>query len=106
MLATTHPALTGTTAQAAKASVTVISGPSRNSTLLAPEGMISSLKKNLSASAMVCSKPKIPTTFGPRRSCTAAQIFLSARMNSATESARTSSKNRITMPWLRVHAQP
>jgi hypothetical protein len=106
MLATTQPALSGTTAQEAKASVALMSGANMNSTLLAPAGMITSLKKNLSASAMVCSMPKAPTTLGPRRRCTAAQILRSARIKTATDTASTSWKITMSVAWLNVHDQP
>ena len=47
------------------------SGARRNTPLLAPAGMIGSLRMNLRKSAKGCSTPQGPTTFGPRRSCTA-----------------------------------
>ena len=78
MSATAQPALTGITAQAASESVAKTSGASRNTPLLAEAGMIGSLKKNLVRSAKLCSRPQGPTTFGPRRICTAAQILRSA----------------------------
>jgi len=78
MLATAQPELTGITAQAAMASVPVTSGASRNTPLLALSGMIGSFSANLVKSAKLCSRPKGPTTFGPRRSMTAAQILRSA----------------------------
>ena len=78
MSAITQPALTGITAQAASASTQVTSGASRNTPLLAPAGMIGSLNTNFSRSAKDCSRPHGPTTFGPRRICTAAQILRSA----------------------------
>ena len=78
MSAITQPALTGITAQAASASTQVTSGASRNTPLLAPSGITGSLRTNFSRSAKDCSKPHGPTTFGPRRICTAAQILRSA----------------------------
>ena len=57
--------------------------------MLAPAGMTTSLNRNLNASAKVCSRPKGPTTLGPRRICTAAQILRSARMTKATDSIST-----------------
>ena len=81
MSAITQPALTGITAQAASASVQVTSGASRNTPLLAPAGMTSSLNTNFSRSAKDCSSPNGPTTFGPRRICTAAQILRSAQQH-------------------------
>ena len=53
-------------------------GASRKMPLLAPAGMIGSLNTNFSRSAKDCSRPKGPTTFGPRRICTAAQTLRSA----------------------------
>ena len=79
MSAIAQPSVTGMTAQAASASVPVTSGASRNTPLLAPAGMTGSLKTNFSRSAKDCSRPKGPTTLGPRRSCTAAQILRSAQ---------------------------
>ena len=78
MLEMTQPASTGITAQAASASTQVTSGASRNTPLLAPAGITGSLSTNLSRSAKDCSRPHGPTTFGPRRICTAAQILRSA----------------------------
>ena len=78
MSATTQPAATGMTAQADSASVVVTSGASRKTPLLAPDGTTGSLSTNLRRSAKDWSRPQGPTTFGPRRICTAAQIFRSA----------------------------
>ena len=78
MSAITQPASNGITAQADSASVAVTSGARMNTPLLAPDGMIGSLKTNFRRSAKLCSKPHGPTTFGPRRICTAAQILRSA----------------------------
>ena len=78
MLAMAQPSATGMTAQAEIASTAETSGASRNTPLLAPDGMTGSLKTNFSRSAKACSVPQGPTTFGPRRSCTAAQILRSA----------------------------
>ena len=78
MSAITQPTLTGITAQAASASVQVTSGASRNTPLLEPAGMTGSLNTNFNRSAKDCSRPHGPTTFGPRRICTAAQILRSA----------------------------
>ena len=74
----TQPALTGITAQAASASTQVTSGANRNTPLLAPAGITGSLSTNLRRSAKDCSRPHGPTTLGPRRICTAAQILRSA----------------------------
>ena len=78
MSAIAQPRPTGITAQAASARTQETSGASRNTPLLAPAGMIGSLSTNFSRSAKDCSRPQGPTTFGPRRSCTAAQILRSA----------------------------
>jgi hypothetical protein len=78
MSAITQPRSNGITAQAASASTQVTSGASRNTPLLAPDGMIGSFSTNFSRSAKDCSRPQGPTTFGPRRICTAAQILRSA----------------------------
>ena len=77
MSATTQPSSTGMTAQAASASVTETSGAMTNTPLLAPAGMIGSLKMNLRKSAKGCSTPQGPTTFGPRRMWIAPQILRS-----------------------------
>ncbi len=66
------------TAKAEMASVPVTTGASRKTPLLAPDGMMGSFRANLAKSAKLCRSPQGPTTFGPRRSCTAAQIFRSA----------------------------
>ena len=105
MSATTQPLSSGTTAQPANASVADINGASRKITLLAPAGMINSLNMNLKASAKVCSRPKAPTTLGPRRICTAAQILRSARIQKATETSSTTWKIPMMTTWLIVHAQ-
>ena len=68
----------GTTAQVDRARSTVTSGARRKTALSAPAGMIGSLKTNFKRSAKDWKRPKGPTTFGPRRSCTAAQILRSA----------------------------
>ena len=78
MSATTQPAATGITAQADSASVVVTSGASRKMPLLAPDGMTGSFSANLMRSAKDWNSPHGPTTFGPRRICTAAQILRSA----------------------------
>ena len=78
MSAMTQPASSGITAQADSASIAVTSGARRKTPLLAPAGMIGSLNTNFRRSAKDCSRPNGPTTFGPRRICTAAQILRSA----------------------------
>ena len=54
------------------------SGANRNTPLLEPEGMTGSFSTNFKRSAKDCSRPHGPTTLGPRRICTAAQILRSA----------------------------
>ena len=78
MSATAQPLATGMTAQAESASPAVTSGANRKIPLLAPAGMIGSLNTNLSRSAKDCHRPQGPTTFGPRRICTAAHTLRSA----------------------------
>ena len=78
MSAITQRALTGITAQAESASTQVTSGASRNTPLLEPDGMTGSLKQNFNRSAKDWNRPQGPTTLGPRRNCTAAQILRSA----------------------------
>ena len=56
----------------------LISGASRKMALSAPSGITGSFSTNLKKSAKDCSRPNGPTTFGPRRSCTPAQILRSA----------------------------
>ena len=46
--------------------------------LVGGAGITGSFRTNFSRSAKDCSSPQGPTTFGPRRSCTAAQILRSA----------------------------
>ena len=73
-----EPSDTGTTAQAASASVAVTSGAMTNTPLLAPSGITTSFSANLMRSAKDWNRPQGPTTLGPRRICTAAQILRSA----------------------------
>ena len=74
----TQPRFIGITAQAASASTQLTSGASRNTPLLAPAGMIGSFSTNFRRSAKDWNRPQGPTTLGPRRICTAAQILRSA----------------------------
>src|SRR4029077_12741083 len=74
----TQPRLMGITAHAASASTQLTRGASRNTPLLAPEGMIGSLNTNFKRSAKDWNRPQGPTTLGPRLICTAAQILRSA----------------------------
>ena len=78
MSASTMPGANGITAQAISATVKVMIGAIRNRPRLAADGMIVSLRKTLSPSAKLCSRPNGPTTLGPRRSAIAAQILRSA----------------------------
>jgi hypothetical protein len=78
MSAMTQPGLKGITAHEASANVAVTSGASRKMPLLAGAGITGSFKTNFRRSAKDCSRPNGPTTFGPRRNCTAAQTLRSA----------------------------
>ncbi len=78
MSATTQPSATGTTAKVASASVTATSGARRKTTLSEEAGMTGSFSTNFRRSAKDWNRPKGPTTLGPRRICTAAQILRSA----------------------------
>ncbi len=73
----TQPSAKGITTQAIEASTKVTSGAIRNTGLSEPAGITTSFSTNLMKSAKDCSRPHGPTTFGPRRSCTAAQTFRS-----------------------------
>jgi hypothetical protein len=75
--ARTQVSLNGMTAQAIIASTKDVIGASMKTGRSAPAGITTSLTTYFSASATVCSSPKAPTTFGPRRIWTAAQIFRS-----------------------------
>ena len=78
MLAIAQPGSNGITAQATSARVKVSIGATRNTTRLAPLGMIVSFISSLSPSANGCSRPNGPTTFGPLRNCDAASTLRSA----------------------------
>src|SRR5215472_1942017 len=93
--ATTQPGASGIAAQAPSASVTLISGASRNTNLSAPAGMVSSFSRNFARSANDCSSPKGPTTFGPLRSPTPAKSLRSPQIRKAHESKRTIVTARI-----------
>ena len=73
-----QPSFTGITAQAIIASPKVSIGAIRNSSRLAPDGMIVSFISIFSASANGCIRPNQPTTFGPLRNCIAASTLRSA----------------------------
>jgi hypothetical protein len=96
MLAMAQPTLTGITAQVASASTQVTSGASRKMPLLAPAGMTGSFITNFSRSAKDCSNPQGPTTLGPRRICTAAQILRSASSTYAMTISNTTSISRLS----------
>jgi hypothetical protein len=70
--------LNGITAQATMASTKDSSGARKYTGRSTPAGTTTSLTTYFSASATDCSSPKGPTTFGPRRICTAAQTLRSA----------------------------
>ena len=65
MSARTMPSPNGITAQPISASVKVITGASRKTTLLAPLGTTVSLTSSLTPSAIGWSRPSGPTTIGP-----------------------------------------
>jgi hypothetical protein len=81
----TQPLLNGITDHATKDKTKVTSGAKIKTTLSEPAGMTISLKTYFRKSANDCKSPKTPTTFGPFRICTAAQIFLSAYMRNARQ---------------------
>src|ERR1700728_4730439 len=49
--------------------------------------------------------PNGPTTLGPRRICTAAQILRSARITTATDSIKTRHSSTMKVAWLRNQPQ-
>ena len=95
MSATAQPSATGMTAHAEMASPAVTIGASRNSPLFALAGIMNSLNTNFRRSAKDCHRPNGPTTFGPRRICTAAQIFRSARSTNAMKTSSTTITARL-----------
>ncbi len=88
MSASTQPSLNGITAQATIASAKDISGAIRNTVRSAPAGITTSFTTNFRKSANDCSSPHGPTTFGPRRICTAAQTLRSAYRKKYAASSR------------------
>src|SRR5262245_48044512 len=88
--------LSGMTAQAASASTAATSGASRNTPLSAPAGIKGSLSTNFKRSANDCSRPNGPTTFGPRRSCTAAQTLRSIKSRKAMVMSKSTSSTRLS----------
>ncbi len=99
MLETIQPGAIGIAAQAPSASVTLISGASRNTNLSAPAGIMSSFSRNLPRSANDCSRPNGPTTFGPLRICTPANSLRSPQIRKAQEISRPTVTSRI---WPKV----
>ena len=73
----TQVSLNGITAQAISAKTNDVSGASMKTARSAPAGITTSFTTYFNASATVCNKPNTPTTFGPRRICTAAQTLRS-----------------------------
>ena len=90
-----QPSSSGITAQAASASTVVISGASKKTVLSAPAGITGSLMTNFRRSAKDCSRPKGPTTLGPRRNCTAAQTLRSAYSMKAMKISSAASSTRL-----------
>jgi len=80
MLASAPPSKKGTTAQAASAGAMAITGPTKNSALLAPVGTSTSLKNSFMPSAMGCSNPHGPTRLGPMRTCIQPMILRSQKV--------------------------
>jgi hypothetical protein len=85
----------GITAQAASARTEATSGASRKTPLSAPAGINGSLSTNFSRSANDCSRPKGPTTLGPRRNCTAAQTLRSISSRKAMMTSRATSSTTL-----------
>src|SRR5580693_2012517 len=71
------------------AAVTEISGANQKIALSASSGMMSSLIKSFSASAMGCSNPCGPTRMGPSRACMSAITFRSIKTMYPATSGRT-----------------
>ncbi len=95
MLLTTQPGARGITAQPTTARAKVTSGASRKTNLSAPEGTVISLRMNFRRSAKDCSRPNGPTTLGPLRICTPAQIFRSPHRKKARETSSQTVTARI-----------
>src|SRR4051812_15607049 len=86
----------GITLSARKAVITGSAGAMRKTTLSAPPGIRSSLKKSLMPSAMVWSSPKGPTRCGPIRSCMWPRTFRSIQTMRGTP-RRTKPKTMRTL---------
>ena len=86
----TQPGAQGITAQTITGSTKLTIGARKNTALSAPAGTTISLTMYFRKSAKLCSSPHGPTTFGPRRICTAAQILRSAYIRNARLTSMTS----------------
>jgi translation initiation factor RLI1 len=64
--------------------VNIHQGALKKIKILALAGYNNSLRNSFIASAIGCNNPKIPTTKGPRRLCTAPSILRSASVKNAT----------------------
>ena len=69
MSATTRKSENGTTAHAASAVASEITGAATNRSRFAPAGTRNSLNMSFTASATGCSNPFGPTRLGPSRTC-------------------------------------
>ena len=79
----TQPGAQGITTQTIAGSTKLTIGARKNTALSAPAGTTISLTMYFRKSAKLCSSPHGPTTFGPRRICTAAQILRSPYIRNA-----------------------
>ena len=95
----TQPSFHGITAQVISDSTKVIIGARKNTVLSAPAGTTISLTMYFRKSAKLCRRPQGPTTFGPRRICTAAQILRSAYIRNASA---TSTSTVTSRHWPRI----
>ena len=76
----------GTTINTVKAANTTMRGAIQKTRPSASAGMMSSLSRSLSASAIGCSNPCGPTRIGPNRICMCASAFLSSQFIATTAS--------------------
>ncbi len=83
MFEITQPGAQGITTQTIAGSTKLTIGARKNTALSAPAGTTISLTMYFRKSAKLCSSPQGPTTFGPRRICTAAQILRSPYIRKA-----------------------
>ncbi len=102
MFDTTHPGANGITAQEPKARMKIDSGASRNTALSAPSGMTISFRTNFPKSAKDCIRPKGPTTLGPLRHWTPAQILRSPHSRNASETSTPTMTSRTPPTVIRV----